>query len=46
MKIGDIYKHKESNDIISIECFASHINNVNPFEIIVVYSHLVKSMGI
>ena len=46
MKIGDIYKHKESNDVISIECFANHINEFNPFKVIIVYAHIVKSMGV
>lgn len=45
MKIGDIYKHKESGDIIQIDSFASHINDHNPFKTIIVYAHIMKSMG-
>lgn len=41
MKLGDIYKHKETNDLIQIDSFANHINNIgNGF--IIVYTNIKK----
>ena len=45
MKLGDIYKHKIDGSIIQIECFASHIKEINPFKTIIVFSNIVESIG-
>lgn len=45
MKLGDIYKHKTENNLIQIDSFASHINDINPFKTIIVFANISKSMG-
>lgn len=45
MKLGDIYVHKTEGNIIQIDSFASHIKEFNPFKTIIVFSNIVKSMG-
>lgn len=45
MKLRDIYKHKTENNLIQIDSFASHINDINPFKTIIVFANISKSMG-
>ena len=43
MKIGDIYKHKETNSLIRIECFASLMGRFESGKCIIVFSHIEKN---
>lgn len=45
MKLGEIYKHKTSNNLIQIESFANHINDMSPSKTIIVFNHIHESMG-
>lgn len=45
MKIGDIYIHKVDGNIIQIESFARHVAIFNPFETIIVFANIIKTLG-
>ena len=42
MKIGDIYKNKNSNELIQINSFATHMNNFRE-DFIIVYINIENS---
>lgn len=46
MKIGDIYKHKDTGHLIQIDSFASHIKSENPFDNIIVFANIAKVAGV
>lgn len=42
MKLGDVYKRKDSNSIIQIDCFATPMGRVDKGESIIVFRHIEK----
>lgn len=50
MKLGNVYKHKKYNNLIQIDCFASHINcftnQTENKDSVIVYANLITKGNI
>lgn len=42
MKLGDIYVNKENKEIIQIDSFASHMNELGADKLIIIFSNIEK----